>query len=69
MIQIWSSISPRRATSAMIASTDPPGSITAAFIVCVHQTVVQFCCSGVTGVTNTPTGDRAGEGDWLIGPT
>ncbi len=39
----------------------PPGSITAAFIVRVHQTVVQFCCRGVTGVTKTPIGEGVGS--------
>jgi hypothetical protein len=36
---------------AMRRGTSPPGSITAACLVLAHQTMVQFCCSGVTGAT------------------
>jgi hypothetical protein len=34
----------------------PAGSMTAAFLVSVHQTMVQFCCSGVTGAIMARTG-------------
>jgi hypothetical protein len=39
--------------AARMRSISPPGSITAAFFVCVHQTIEQFCCKGVTGTTAT----------------
>jgi len=41
-------------------STSPPGSMTAAFLVFEHQTIVQFCCSGVTGAMT------ALMGDWVV---
>jgi hypothetical protein len=57
VIQIFSTSSPLRRISASTASTSPPGSMTAAFIVFAHQTTVQFWRSGVTGATKTPIGD------------
>src|SRR5258706_6211373 len=42
----------------------PPGSITAALRVFVHQTMVQFCCRGVTGTTTAWI-----SGCWLTAPS
>jgi hypothetical protein len=64
-----SQIAGRRVISARIRSISAPGSMTAALPVFTHQTVVQFCCSGVTAVTNTPIGEGGWDGDWLILPT
>ena len=37
----------------------------AAFLVFSHQTMVQFCCSGVTGATRARIGRGGGEGAFM----
>ncbi len=59
--QILSSSSPRLATSFTSPAASAPGSMIAAFPVLVHQTSVQFCCSGVTGTTSAPIGGMDAE--------
>jgi len=66
VIQIFSSVSPWSARIASRRGTSPPGSITAAFLVFTHQTMVQFCCSGVTGATMARIGGPAAGGSWVF---
>ena len=49
--QIFSSVSPWSLMMPSSRGVSPPGSITAACFVRAHQTMVQFCCNGVTGAT------------------
>jgi hypothetical protein len=63
VIQIFSTSSPCSAMALSSRGTSPPGSITAAFLVAVHQTMVQFCCSGVTGAMMA----RMGAGEVMRG--
>jgi hypothetical protein len=50
----------------MIRGRSPPGSITAAFIVAVHQRIVQFCWIGVTGTIAARSGGAAWSGGFVM---
>jgi hypothetical protein len=61
VIQIFSRVRPWSANAFIRRGTSPPGSMTAAFLVLAHQTIVQFCCRGVTGAMTA----RMGGSAWL----
>ena len=54
MSQIFSTVTSACLIAAWIFGTSPPGSITTAFWVAVHQIKVQFCSNGVTGMIIAP---------------
>jgi hypothetical protein len=62
--QIFSRVRPCSSKAAMSRGTSPPGSMIAAFFVLAHQTMVQFCWSGVTGAIRARIG-RGGEGAFM----
>jgi hypothetical protein len=67
VIQIFSSVSPCSFSAANNRGTSPPGSMIAAFRVLAHHTMVQFCCSGVTGAMSARIGRGGGVGAFMSG--
>ena len=63
---IFSIVTPCPLAAALSRSRSPPGSVKAPFIVWVHQTRQQFCCSGVTGMIATLSGGLAMAGTWRL---
>jgi hypothetical protein len=49
-MRIFSSSTPVLASPSLSLARSPPGSISAALLVLVHQISEQFCCKGVTGM-------------------
>ena len=56
----FSIVTPALAAAASILGRSPPGSMTAARIVAVHQSRVQFCWIGVTGTMAARSGGVSG---------